>query len=133
MLETYYDNMSKNFNMLELAGIAHLLTEEQKIIKFESGLKVDKAISYSITSKSTWDALPENQRTFDSYYNTFSSFMNMHKTLVHSNPRKAQISQMKIHRQERDISQNKKPCFRNSRGRGRDDLEGERVHLIYIL
>ena len=27
-LETYYDIMSKNFNMLELAGIEHLLTEE---------------------------------------------------------------------------------------------------------
>ena len=26
--------MSKNFNMLELVGAAHLLTEEQKIIKF---------------------------------------------------------------------------------------------------
>ena len=51
--------MSKNFNMLELAGSAHLLTEEEKIIKFESGLKEDKAINYSIDSKSIWDSLPE--------------------------------------------------------------------------
>ena len=29
-LETYYNIISKNFNMLELAGTAHLLTEEQK-------------------------------------------------------------------------------------------------------
>ena len=51
-LETYYDIMSKKFNILELAGIAHLLTEEKKIIKFESSLKEDKAINNSITSKS---------------------------------------------------------------------------------
>ena len=63
--------MSKNFNMLELAGSAHLLTEEEKIIKFESGLKEDKAINYSIDSKSIWDSLPENQQTFDLYYNLF--------------------------------------------------------------
>ena len=37
--------MSKNFNMLELAEVAHSLTEEQKIIKFEAGLKEDKAIN----------------------------------------------------------------------------------------
>ena len=41
-LENYYNIMSKNFNMLELAGTE---TEEQKIIKFETGLKEDKAIN----------------------------------------------------------------------------------------
>ena len=30
--------------MLELAGVAHALTEEQKIIKFEAGLREEKAI-----------------------------------------------------------------------------------------
>ena len=84
-LETYYDIISKNFNLLELAGTAHLLTEEQKIIKFEAGLKEEKAISYSINSKSIWDSFPENDQTFDSYYNTFSSFMNKHNTLVQGN------------------------------------------------
>ena len=102
--------------MLELVGIAHLLAEEQKIVKFESGLKEDKAISYSITSKSIWDALPKNQRNFDLYYNIFSSIMNKHNTLVQSNPRKVQISQIKMHRQGRHISQNKRPRFENSRG-----------------
>ena len=81
-LETYYDIISKSFNMLEMAGTAHLLTEEQKIIKFEAGLKEEKAINYSITSKSIWDSLSENEQTFDSYYNTFSSFMNKHNALV---------------------------------------------------
>ena len=45
--------------------------------------------------------------------------MNKHNTLVQNNPRKVQISQMKIHRQGRDTGQNKKPRFRNSRGRDR--------------
>ena len=84
-LETYYDIISKSFNMLELAVTAHLLTEEQKIIKLEAGLKEEKAISYSISSKSIWDSPPENNRSFDSYYNTFFSFMNKHNTLVQGN------------------------------------------------
>ena len=71
-LKTHYYLMSKNFNMLEMAGKTHLLTEEQKIIKFEAGLKEDKAINYSINYKSIWDSLPENQQTFDSYYNTLN-------------------------------------------------------------
>ena len=39
--ETYYDIISKNFNMLERARETHLLTEEQKIIQVEAGLKED--------------------------------------------------------------------------------------------
>ena len=35
-LETYYTIMSKNFNILEQAGVDHTLTEEQKVIKFET-------------------------------------------------------------------------------------------------
>ena len=81
-LETYYDIISKNFDMLELAGAAYLSTDEQKIIKFEAGPKEEKAISYIISSKIIWDSLPENNQTFDSYYNTFSSFMNKHNTIV---------------------------------------------------
>ena len=68
--------------MLELAGAAHLSTEEQKIIIFEAGLKEDKAINCSINSKSIWDSLPENSQMLNSYYNTFASFMNKHNTLV---------------------------------------------------
>ena len=76
--------MSKNSNMLELVGVDHLITEEQKIIKFEAGLRRDKAINYSITSNSIWDALPENQQTF-AHHDTLPSFMNKHNTLVQSN------------------------------------------------
>ena len=110
-LGTYYDILSKNFNMLELAGIAHPLTEEQKIIKFKSRLKEDKAINYSITSKSIWRALLESQRTFDSYYNTFSSFMNKLHTLAQSNPRKVQLFPKKIHRQGLERGQCELPCL----------------------
>ena len=120
-LETYYDIMSKNFNMLELAGIAHLLTEEQKIIKFEAGLKEDKAINYSINAKSIWDSLPDNNKTFDSYYNTFSSFMNKHNTLVQGNNRRAQISQAKFERYHANKARNRpvRQRFSGNRGRGR--------------
>ena len=51
-LETYYTIMSKDFNLLEQAGVAHNLTKEQKVIKFEAGLKEEKYISYSINAKS---------------------------------------------------------------------------------
>ena len=40
-LEKYYIIMSKNFNLLEQAGVAHTLTEEQKVVKFEVGLKAE--------------------------------------------------------------------------------------------
>ena len=67
-----------------------MLTEEQQIIKFEAGHKEEKAIYYSIISKGR-ESLPENDQTFDSYYNTFSSFINKHNTLIHGNSRKVQI------------------------------------------
>ena len=117
-LETYHDIMSKNFNMLELAGVAHLLTKEQKIIKFEARLKEDKAINYSISSKSIWDLLNENQQTFDSYYN-ISSFMNKHNTLVQGNSRRVQNSQTKSERYNHNRTRIKRPSQRLTGGRGR--------------
>ena len=119
LLETYYDIMSKNFNMLELAVTAHLLTEEQKIIKFEAGLKEDKAINYSINSKSIWDSLPKNQQTFDSYYNTFSSFMNKNNTLLQGNIRRVHISQTKLEKYNHNRTRTKRPSHRFTFGRGR--------------
>ena len=105
--------------MLELAGVAHLLTEEQKIIKFEAGIKEDKAINYSINSKSIRDSLPENSQTFDSYYNTFSSFMNEHNNLVQGNIRRAQISRTKSKRYNQNRARIKHPSQRFAGGRGR--------------
>ena len=60
--------MPKIFNLLEQAGVAHTLTEEQKVVKFEAGLQEEKAISYSINAKSGWDHLPVLDKTFDAYY-----------------------------------------------------------------
>ena len=143
-LETYYDIMSKNFNLLELAGVAHLLTEEQKIIKFEAGLKADKALNYFINSKSVLDSLPENQQTFDSYYNsksifeslpenqqtfdsyynTFSYFMNKHNTLVQGNNRRVQISQTKSETYNHNRTRIKRPPQQFTCGRGRGQERG---------
>ena len=119
-LETYYDIISKNFNILELAGTAHLLTEEQKKIKFEAGLQEEKAINYSISSKSIWDSLPENNQTFNSYYNTFSSFMNKRNTLVQGNQRKIQIKQAVIekHQSKRKRIRQFRQSQPGRRGRG---------------
>ena len=44
-LENYPSIMAKAFNYLKQAGPAHVLTEQQKITKFEGGLRDDKAIS----------------------------------------------------------------------------------------
>ena len=51
-LETYYTIMSKDFNLLEQAGVAQTLIEEQRVVKFEAGLHDEKAISYIINAKS---------------------------------------------------------------------------------
>ena len=117
-LETYYDIMSKNFNMLELDVAAHLLTEEQKIIKFEAELKEDKAINYSINSKSIWDTTPENQQIFDPYYNIFSSFMNNHITLVQGYHRKV-LTKSERYNFNRARSKYSRQRFSDGRGRGR--------------
>ena len=74
--------MSKNFSVIEQAGVAYTLTEEQKLIKFEAGLQEEKDISYSINAKSGWDRLHVLDKTFDVYYNSFSSSINKHNTLT---------------------------------------------------
>ena len=65
--------MAKAFNDLNQAGPAHALTEKQKITKFEGGLRDDKTISWSITTKIQWNQLPSAEQTFDSFYNEFSN------------------------------------------------------------
>ena len=118
LLETYYNIMTKNFKLLELAGTAHLLSEEQKIIKFEAGLKEDRAINYSINSKSIWYRLLENQQTFDSYSNTFPSFMNKHNFLEYGNHRKVQIAQTRSERYNPSRARSKYSRQYSSGGRG---------------
>ena len=118
-LESYYDIILKNLNMLESAGTAHLLPEEQKIIKFKAGLKEEKAISYSMNSKSIQDSIPQNYQIFDAYHNTFSSFMNKHNTLVHGNQRKIQISQAITEKPQFSRKRVRHFCYSHSMRRGR--------------
>ena len=57
--------MMNAFNDLNNSGPGHHLSEAQKIVKFEAGLKQDTAIRYSITAKTSFDRLPANEQTFD--------------------------------------------------------------------
>ena len=50
--------------------------------------------------------------------------MNKHNTLVQGNPKKVQISQLKMYRQGTERSQNKRTRFSSPRGRGRDRSKG---------
>ena len=43
--------MSGTFNDLAQSGATHQLNEQQKITKFENGLKDSNAISWAITAK----------------------------------------------------------------------------------
>ena len=111
--------MSKNFNLLEQAEVVHTLTKEQKAIKFEAGLQEEKSISYSINAKSRWDRLPVLDKTFDAYYNAFSSSINKHNTLDSSSSnRRSQISQVDT----RGCGRSRRG--RSGRGRGRGGRGG---------
>ena len=83
-IETYYDRMTKAFNHLEKAGTAHILTETQKITKFENGLKDEQAIKYHIEAKAEWTALANPNKTFDDFYNLFSTKFSAYQTLMAS-------------------------------------------------
>ena len=45
-IETYYSRMTNAFNDLQNAGPAHALNKDQKISKFETGLKEANAIKF---------------------------------------------------------------------------------------
>ena len=49
--------MTRAFNDLQNVGPAHVLNEDQKISKSETGLKEANAIKYHIEAKIEWDAL----------------------------------------------------------------------------
>ena len=72
-IETYYNIMTTAFNDLALSGPAHILSDPQKITKFENGLKDENALKFSISAKTEWVRLPNVEQTFDKYYNIFFS------------------------------------------------------------
>ena len=84
-IESYYTIMTNAFNDLNNSGPGYHLSEAQKIIKFEAGLKQDTAIRYAITAKTSFDELPINEQTFDRYYNIFSSLLTKYTTLLSKN------------------------------------------------
>ena len=79
-IETYYTIMSNAFNDLDTSGTAHALNDEQKIAKFEAGLKEPNAINFAIQAKAKYDSLPLG-KSFDDYYNEFSALMTKYSTL----------------------------------------------------
>ena len=96
-IETYYTIMSTAFNDLESSGPEHHLNNDQKIAKFEAGLKEPNAINFSIQAKMKYDTLPIHDKTFDTYYNEFSALMTKFTTLSQAPPanlvtRRAQIN-----------------------------------------
>ena len=72
--------MSKSFNDLEEAGLSHTPNNQQKVTSFENGLKDQVAIQWYITAKENWNRLPDKDKTFDSFYNEFSKYMNKFRT-----------------------------------------------------
>ena len=91
-IESYYIIMANGFNDLAQAGPAHLLNEQQKVTKFENGLKDTTAISWAITAKNHWNNLPVPDQTFDRFYNEFSKFMTKFKTLSTPDTRSSRIA-----------------------------------------
>ena len=91
-MESYYTVMSNAFNDLSQSGAAHALNEQQKVTKFENGLKDTTAISWSITAKNHWNSLPVADQTFDTYYNEFSKYMTKFKTMSTPDARSSRIS-----------------------------------------
>lgn len=85
-IETYYSIMTTAFNDLDTSGPAHVLNNEQKIAKFEAGLKEANAINFAIQAKSKYDSLPAHEQSFDAYYNEFSALMTKYATLSQAAP-----------------------------------------------
>ena len=118
-LENYYSIMAKAFNDLSQAGPAHSLSEQQKITKFEGGLRDEKAISWAITAKIQWNQLPPAEQTFDSFFNEFSKYMSKMKTLTGSTSRTSRISAFGTGRGRGGRGRGSRGGGRGRRGRGR--------------
>ena len=117
-IETYYTIMSTAFNDLDTSGAAHRLNDEQKIAKFEAGLKEPNAINFAIQAKTRYDILPPG-KTFDDYYNEFSALMTKFSTLsntqVGQNTRQATVNV---------TGSNPSNNTRSGKGRGRVSWKG---------
>ena len=122
-IETYYTIMTTAFNDLATAGTAHALNEEQKISKFEGGIKEEKAISFIIQAKREWNVLAANLKTFDRFYNLFSAKLSKQLTMSQAHPYNTR-SRTTIHAIESNSNQFSRSTGRGGRGRGRGRLGG---------
>ena len=125
-IETYYFIMSAAFNDLDNAGVAHALNDEQKIMKFKTGLRDSNAIKFALQAKATYDGLPAAAKNFEAFYNEFSSLMTEFSTLTgqgkNANIRTASINASITNNNSRSGNRGRggRGRGRNSRGRGRN-------------
>lgn len=126
-IETYYFIMSAAFNDLDNAGVAHALNDEQKIMKFKTGLRDSNAIKFALQAKATYNALPAASKNFEAYYNEFSSLMTEFSTLSGhgktTGNRTASINASitnNYNRNNNNRGRGGRGRGRNSRGRGRN-------------
>ena len=70
------DLITEAFNKLEQAGPAHTLNHQQKVQKFESILKETSSLDYAVNASREWNAMPITSKTFEAFYNIFSSSYN---------------------------------------------------------
>ena len=87
-IETYYEIFTKAFNDLDDAGGVYMLSEAQKVNKFEGGLREERAINYSIHARRKWSTLGEGDRTFERYFTIFSASLSKHNSLANQNTNK---------------------------------------------
>ena len=139
-IETYYFIMTGAFNDLDNAGTAHALNTEQKIMKFKSGLRDTNAIKFALQAKSTYDTLPHADRTFDAFYNEFSSLMTEYSTLAgfpntnaNNSRRNATISPFASNYNYKPRNQGRGGRGRNIRGRGRGRSLAHEVVVVDVL
>ena len=84
-IESYYDVFAKAFYGLDDTGGVYKLSEKQKINKFESGLREEKAIIYSITARNTWKNLAQSTKSFEYNFTILSASLTKHNALSNKN------------------------------------------------
>ena len=115
--------MSKAFNDSEEAGPSHALNSQQKVTTFKNGLKDQVSIQWYITAKEKWNRLPDEDKTFDSFYNEFSKYMNKFRTLSTQETR-ARIAQIETTGRQPVRAGRSRGRGRGGRGRGRFGRRG---------
>ena len=116
--------MSQAFQDKSNAGCEFSLSEAQKIERYKTGLKQAKDIDMAILATKENKALPENECTFQKFYNIFSSDMNAFITAMN------QPTDTRYVRNVNSNNSNKRNSFapytRGGRGHGRGGRNNSR-------